>query len=55
MIPKVKKEYRQYLFYKCFKITLAAAIPVLLFSFRPFQIGFTIALFFAYPSDIPVI
>jgi hypothetical protein len=57
MIPKIKK-LQTVLLYKCFKITIAAVLPVLLFSYLGhFKIGFTIALgaFFTYPSDIRVI
>jgi hypothetical protein len=56
MIPKIKKFYT--VLHKCFKITIAAVLPVLLFSYLGhFKIGFTIALgaFFTYPSDIRVI
>jgi uncharacterized membrane protein (TIGR01666 family) len=56
MIPKVKKNIDSTYFTNALKITLAAAIPVLLFSYLGnFQIGFTIALgaILVYPSDIP--
>jgi uncharacterized membrane protein (TIGR01666 family) len=56
MIPKVKKFADGTYFTNALKITIAAVIPVLLFSYLGhFRIGFTIALgaFFTYPSDIP--
>ncbi|WP_339921672.1 FUSC family membrane protein [uncultured Flavobacterium sp.] len=56
MFPKVKKNIDSTYFTNALKITLAAAIPVLLFSYLGnFQIGFTIALgaILVYPSDIP--
>jgi len=56
MIPKVKKNIDSTYFTNALKITIAAAIPVLLFSYLGnFQIGFTLALgaILVYPSDIP--
>ncbi len=56
MINQIQKFTGSSYFTNALKITIAAVIPVLLFSFfGHFQIGFTIALgaFFTYPSDIP--
>ncbi|MFT7396482.1 MAG: putative membrane protein (TIGR01666 family) [Flavobacterium sp.] len=56
MIPKIKKFTDGTYFTNALKITIAAVLPVLLFSYLGhFKIGFTIALgaFFTYPSDIP--
>ncbi|WP_016988323.1 FUSC family protein [Flavobacterium sp. ACAM 123] len=56
MIPNVKKFTDGTYFTNALKITIAAVLPVLLFSYLGhFKIGFTIALgaFFTYPSDIP--
>jgi uncharacterized membrane protein (TIGR01666 family) len=56
MIPKIKKFTDGTSFTNALKITIAAVLPVLLFSYLGhFKIGFTIALgaFFTYPSDIP--
>jgi uncharacterized membrane protein (TIGR01666 family) len=56
MIPKVTKFTDGTYFTNALKITIAAVLPVLLFSYLGhFKIGFTIALgaFFTYPSDIP--
>lgn len=56
MINQIHKFTESTNFTNASKITIAAVIPVLLFSFfGNFQIGFTIALgaFFTYPSDIP--
>ncbi|MBF2708888.1 FUSC family protein [Flavobacterium soyangense] len=56
MINQIQKFTDTSYFTNALKITIAAVIPVLLFSFfGNFQIGFTIALgaFFTYPSDIP--
>jgi uncharacterized membrane protein (TIGR01666 family) len=56
MINQIQKFTGSSYFTNALKITIAAVIPVLLFSFLGhFQIGFTIALgaFFTYPSDIP--
>lgn len=56
MINQIHKFTGSSYFTNALKITIAAVIPVLLFSFLGhFQIGFTIALgaFFTYPSDIP--
>jgi uncharacterized membrane protein (TIGR01666 family) len=56
MIPKIKKFTDSTYFTNALKITVAAVVPVLLFTYLGhFRIGFTIALgaFFTYPSDIP--
>lgn len=56
MIHKIRKFTDTTYFTNALKVTVAAVIPVLLFSFLgKFEIGFTIALgaFFTYPSDIP--
>ena len=56
MIDQIRKFTDTSYFTNALKITIAAVIPVLLFTFfGNFQIGFTIALgaFFTYPSDIP--
>lgn len=56
MIQKVRNFTDSTNFSNALKVTLAAAIPVLLFSYTGnFQIGFNIALgaFLTYPSDIP--
>lgn len=56
MIPKVKKNIDSTYFTNALKITIAAVVPVLLFSYLgDFQTGFTIALgaILVYPSDIP--
>ena len=56
MIPKVKRFADSTHFTNALKITIAAVIPVLLFShLGHFSIGFTIALgtILVYPSDIP--
>jgi uncharacterized membrane protein (TIGR01666 family) len=56
MIYKIRKFTDSTYFTNALKVTIAAVIPVLLFSFfGNFEIGFTIALgaFFTYPSDIP--
>jgi hypothetical protein len=57
MIPKIKKFTDGTSFTNALKITIAAVLPVLLFSYLGhFKIGFTIALgAFTYPSDIRVI
>ena len=56
MISKIQKFTDSTHFSSGLKVTIAAVIPVLLFSFLGnFEMGFTIALgaFFTYPSDIP--
>lgn len=56
MIQKVRNFTDSTNFSNALKVTLAASIPVLLFSYTGnFQIGFNIALgaFLTYPSDIP--
>ncbi|MFV8325422.1 FUSC family membrane protein [Flavobacterium sp. ZS1P14] len=56
MIYRIRKFTDSTYFNNALKVTIAAVIPVLLFSFLGnFEIGFTIALgaFFTYPSDIP--
>jgi uncharacterized membrane protein (TIGR01666 family) len=56
MIPNIKKFTDSTYFTNALKITIAAVIPVLLFTYLGnFRIGFTLALgaFFTYPSDIP--
>ncbi len=56
MITQIQKFTETTYFINALKITIAAVIPVLLFTyFGDFQTGFTIALgaFFTYPSDIP--
>lgn len=56
MIYKVRKFAESTNFNNAIKVTLAAVLPVLLFSYLGhFQIGFTVALgaFLTYPSDIP--
>ena len=56
MISKIQKFTDSSYFTNALKITIAAVLPVLLFTyFGDFQIGFTIALgaFLTYPSDIP--
>jgi uncharacterized membrane protein (TIGR01666 family) len=56
MISKIQKFTDSTHFSSGLKATIAAVIPVLLFSFLGnFEMGFTIALgaFFTYPSDIP--
>lgn len=56
MINQIQKFTDTSYFTNALKITIAAVIPVLIFTFfGDFQIGFTIALgaFFTYPSDIP--
>jgi uncharacterized membrane protein (TIGR01666 family) len=56
MIYKIRKFTDSTYFTNALKVTIAAVIPVVLFSFLgKFEIGFTIALgaFFTYPSDIP--
>ena len=56
MLQKIKKFIDSIYFTNALKVTVAAVIPVVLFSFLgEFRIGFTIALgaFFTYPSDIP--
>ncbi|WP_291101671.1 MULTISPECIES: FUSC family membrane protein [unclassified Flavobacterium] len=56
MINQIQKFTDTTYFINALKITIAAVIPVLLFTyFGNFQTGFTIALgaFFTYPSDIP--
>jgi uncharacterized membrane protein (TIGR01666 family) len=56
MIYKIRKFTDSTYFTNALKVTVAAVIPVLVFSFLGnFEIGFTIALgaFFTYPSDIP--
>lgn len=56
MIRHIKKFTDSTNFTSALKVTIAAVVPVLVFSyFGNFQIGFTIALgaFLTYPSDIP--
>ncbi|MFV5695540.1 FUSC family membrane protein [Flavobacterium sp. LB3P122] len=56
MIYRIRKFTDTTYFNNALKVTMAAVIPVLLFSFLgDFEMGFTIALgaFFTYPSDIP--
>jgi uncharacterized membrane protein YccC len=56
MISKIQKFTDSIHFSSALQVTIAAVIPVLLFSFLGnFETGFTIALgaFFTYPSDIP--
>ncbi|MFE3870372.1 FUSC family membrane protein [Flavobacterium sp. ZS1P70] len=56
MIYEIRKFTDSTYFTNALKVTIAAVIPVFLFSFLDnFEIGFTIALgaFFTYPSDIP--
>ncbi|SEG10317.1 FUSC family membrane protein [Flavobacterium urumqiense] len=56
MIYEIRKFTDSTYFTNALKITIAAVIPGLLFSFfGNFEIGFTVALgaFFTYPSDIP--
>jgi uncharacterized membrane protein YccC len=56
MIYRIRKFTDSTYFNNALKVTIAAVIPVLLFSFLgDFEMGFTIALgaFFTYPSDIP--
>jgi uncharacterized membrane protein YccC len=56
MISQIQKFTDSSYFTNAMKITIAAVIPVLLFTFLgDFQIGFTVALgaFLTYPSDIP--
>lgn len=56
MIEHIQKFTDSSYFTNALKVTLAAVIPVLLFSFfGDFEIGFTIAVgvFLTYPSDIP--
>ncbi|PWA06131.1 FUSC family protein [Flavobacterium psychrotolerans] len=56
MIRHIKKFTDSTNFTNALKVTIAAVVPVLVFSyFGNFQIGFTIALgaFLTYPSDIP--
>ncbi|MFV5697526.1 FUSC family membrane protein [Flavobacterium sp. ZT3R17] len=56
MIYRIRKFTDSTYFNNALKVTIAAVIPVLLFSFLGnFEMGFTIALgaFFTYPSDIP--
>ena len=56
MLQKTKKFIDSIYFTNALKVTVAAVIPVVLFSLLgEFRIGFTIALgaFFTYPSDIP--
>ena len=56
MITHIRKFTETTYFISALKMTIAAVIPVLLFTyFGSFQTGFTIALgaFFTYPSDIP--
>ncbi|MFV8375585.1 FUSC family membrane protein [Flavobacterium sp. LB1P71] len=56
MIYRIRKFTDSTYFNNALKVTIAAVLPVLLFSFLgDFEIGFTIALgaFFTYPSDIP--
>ena len=56
MIYEIRKFTDSTYFTNALKVTIAAVIPVLVFSFLDnFEIGFTIALgaFFTYPSDIP--
>lgn len=56
MFYKIRKFTDSTYFTNALKVTTAAVIPVLVFSFLgKFEIGFTIAIgaFFTYPSDIP--
>ena len=56
MIQKIKKFTDSIYFTNALKVTIAAVIPVVLFSyFGEFKTGFAIALgaFFTHPSDIP--
>ena len=56
MIYKIQKFTDSTYFTNAMKVTIAAVIPVVLFSyFGEFSMGFTIAIgaFFTYPSDIP--
>ncbi|MEC5165993.1 putative membrane protein (TIGR01666 family) [Flavobacterium sp. PL11] len=56
MLQKINKFIDSIYFTNALKVTVAAVIPVVLFSLLgEFRIGFTIALgaFFTYPSDIP--
>ena len=56
MIYKIRKFTDSTYFTNALKVTIAAVIPGLLFSFfGNFEMGFTVALgaFFTYPSDIP--
>jgi uncharacterized membrane protein (TIGR01666 family) len=56
MIYEIRKFIDSIHFTNALKVTLAAVIPVMLFSFLgKFEMGFAIALgaFFTYPSDIP--
>lgn len=56
MIYKIRKFTESTNFTNALKVTLAATVPVILFSLvGKFEVGFTIALgaFFTYPSDIP--
>jgi uncharacterized membrane protein (TIGR01666 family) len=56
MLQKIKIFIDSIYFTNALKVTIAAVIPVVLFSLLgEFRIGFTIALgaFFTYPSDIP--
>jgi uncharacterized membrane protein (TIGR01666 family) len=56
MINQIQKFTDTTYFISALKMTIAAVIPVLLFTYLgDFQTGFTIALgaFFTYPSDIP--
>ncbi|MFV5688156.1 FUSC family membrane protein [Flavobacterium sp. ZT3R25] len=56
MIYRIRKFTDSTYFNNALKVTIAAVLPVLLFSFLgDFEMGFTIALgaFFTYPSDIP--
>lgn len=56
MIYEIRKFTDSTYFTNALKVTIAAVIPGLLFSFfGNFEIGFTVALgaFFTYPSDIP--
>ncbi|MGO4821329.1 MULTISPECIES: FUSC family membrane protein [unclassified Flavobacterium] len=56
MISKIQKFADSTHFTNALKVTIAAVLPALLFTYLGnFQIGFTIALgaFFTYPSDIP--
>ena len=56
MIYEIRKFIDSIHFTNALKVTIAAVIPVMLFSFLgKFEMGFAIALgaFFTYPSDIP--
>ena len=56
MINKIRKFIDSTYFTNAMKVTIAAVIPVVVFSFLGhFAMGFTMALgaFFTYPSDIP--